>query len=162
MKHKVPLILMLLTLTCLSACSSFKTTAQREMETAQVTLESFFTLLAYGAYEQAASIYSGSYEPLLSMNPSIPPEDVKELWRNACLYNGYQCLEIKNVASASRDAQGFYHFVVEFKQKDGSLFVLGPCCGASATEMPPQSQFEYIVRCNNGIFSVVDPPVFVP
>jgi len=79
---------MLLALSCLSACSVFETTAQREMETAQVTLESFFTLLAYGAYEQAASIYSGTYEALISQNPAVNPDDYEELWRNACQNNG--------------------------------------------------------------------------
>ena len=107
-------------------------------------------------------MYGGSYEALINQNPSVNPEDTEELWQNACQKNGYQCLEIKQVVNASRDAQGLFHFVVEFQQADGSLFVLGPCCGASATETPPQSQFEYTVRVAGGIFLVADLPVFVP
>lgn len=163
MMRKLPLMLMLFSLILLSACSSvFKTTAQREMETAQATLESFFSLLAYGAYEQAAGIYGGQYDVLIYQNPHIPPDDVEALWRNACQNNGYQCLEIKNVISGRMDENGFYHFMVEFQQKDGSLFVAGPCCGASETEMPPQSQFEFTVRRDHGVFSVADLPVYIP
>ena len=162
MKHRFPLLLMLMGMILLSACSAFETSAQREMETAQVTLESFFSLLAYGAYEQAAGIYGGKYDTLLSLNPSIPAEDVAALWRNACQTNGFQCLEIKNVVSASLDGQGFYHFVVEFQNRDGSLLVVNPCCGASATETPPQSQFEFIIRRDYGVFSVANLPVYIP
>jgi hypothetical protein len=46
---------------------------------------------------------------------------------------------------------------------DGSLFVLGPCCGANETEMPPVSQFEYkVTRDASGQFVVMDLPPYVP
>jgi len=36
-----------------------------------------------------------------------------------------------------------YVFQVKFNNPDGSLFILGPCCGASETGMPPVSQLKY-------------------
>jgi len=56
-----------------------------------------------------------------------------------------------------------YHFTVEFGNEGESLFVRGPCCGANATDMPPQSQFDYrVVRDCKGKFLVLDLPVYVP
>jgi hypothetical protein len=56
-----------------------------------------------------------------------------------------------------------YVFQVEFNNPDGSLFVLGPCCGASETEMPPVSQFEYgVARNADGKFLVMELPPYVP
>ena len=56
-----------------------------------------------------------------------------------------------------------YIFQVEFNNPDGSLFVLGPCCGADETEMPPVSQFEYTVsRKAEGKFVVMNTPPYVP
>jgi hypothetical protein len=37
-------------------------------------------------------------------------------------------------------------FTVEFTNDDGSLFVLGPCCGATEMEMSPKTQFVYTVK----------------
>lgn len=36
-------------------------------------------------------------------------------------------------------------FTVEFANPDGSLFVLGPCCGSTMTDVPPQSRFDFLV-----------------
>jgi hypothetical protein len=56
-----------------------------------------------------------------------------------------------------------YVFDVEFNNPDGSLFVRGPCCGATETEMPPESQFEYTVTKNaEGKFVVLNTPPYVP
>jgi len=38
-----------------------------------------------------------------------------------------------------------FRFIVEFKYDDGTLIMLGPCCGATETDMPPKSQFPYTV-----------------
>jgi len=132
------------------------------MTIAQDALESFFTLLSHGAYEQAAALYGGDYKELHSMNPVIPADEYASLWKNGCTANGYQCLEIKDVLKASVDEQGIFHFIVEFKLSSGQLLVVGPCCGADATQMPPRSQFEFTVRRHNGVFLVLNPPVFVP
>ncbi len=146
----------------LSSCSNPSSNNEKDLTTAQTTLESFFTLLAHGAYEQAAGLYGGDYEGLRSMNSAIPADDYASLWKYGCALNGYQCLDIKNVLKASMDEQGIFHFTVEFRLSNGNLLVVGPCCGADATQMPPRSQFEYTVKRNKGVFLVLDPPVFVP
>ena len=61
------------------------------------------------------------------------------------------------------DDGSIFTFTVTFRNRDGSTFVLGPCCGADATEMPPVSEFEYHVELtNSGDFRVLDLPVYVP
>ena len=55
-----------------------------------------------------------------------------------------------------------FKFVVEFSWDDGSLFVRGPCCGASETDMPPQSQFTVLVIKVDDRFLVQQLPVYVP
>lgn len=153
---------LLISVILLSSCSNPSSNNEKDLTTAQTTLESFFTLLAHGAYEQAAGLYGGDYEGLRSMNSAIPADDYASLWKYGCALNGYQCLDIKNVLKASMDEQGIFHFTVEFRLSNGNLLVVGPCCGADATQMPPRSQFEYTVKRNKGVFLVLDPPVFVP
>jgi hypothetical protein len=152
----------LICLVVLSSCSNPLTNDQGDLATAQSTLESFFTLLAHGAYEQAASLYGGDYESLRSMNAAIPADNYASLWEYGCTLKGYQCLEIRDVLKASIGQQGIFHFSVEFKSSNGDLLVVGPCCGADATQMPSRSQFEFTVRRNKGAFLVQEPPVFVP
>jgi hypothetical protein len=153
---------LLVSIILLSSCSNPSSNNEKELATAQTTLESFFTLLAHGAYEQAAGLYGGDYEGLRSMNTSIPADDYASLWMYGCASNGFQCLGIKNVLKASMDEKGIFYFTVEFQKRNGDLLVIGPCCGADATQMPPRSQFEFTVRRNKGVFLVLDPPVFVP
>ena len=153
---------LLVSVVLLSSCSNPSSNNEKDVSTAQATLESFFTLLAHGAYEQAAGLYEGDYEGLRSMNFAIPADDYASLWKNGCTSNGYQCLEVKDVLKTSMDEQSIFHFIVEFKLSNGNLLVVGPCCGADATQMPPRSQFEFTVRRNNGVFLVQDLPVFVP
>jgi hypothetical protein len=73
-----------------------------------------------------------------------------------------QCLEVRS-AKFEQQVGDSYIFQVEFSNADGSLFVLGPCCGSNATEMPPVSQFEYTVMRNpDGKFVVMNMPPYVP
>jgi len=152
----------LISVILLTSCSKSLSSNEKALATAQDTLESFFSLLAHGAYEQAAGLYGGDYEGLRSLNPAIPVDDYVSLWKFGCAANGYQCLEIKDILKSSMDEQGIFHFTVEFKQSNGNLLIVGLCCGADATQMPPRSQFEFTVQRNKGIFLVQDPPVFVP
>jgi len=46
--------------------------------------------------------------------------------------------------------------------ESGQLLVVGPCCGADATQIPPVSQFEFTVQRHKGVFLVLDPPVLMP
>jgi len=51
---------------------------------------------------------------------------------------------------------------VEFVWLDGTLFKLGPCCGATEAEMPPVWQFPYTVKKIDGQFKVMEGPVYIP
>lgn len=129
---------------------------------AQDVLVDFFALLNAGKYAEADALYGGSYEGLWDNNPDVEQSDHAKLLANACERNGYQCLVVRS-PTFQRSEGDTYVFQVEFSNEDGSLFVLGPCCGANETEMPPVIQFEYRVsRIGPGKFTVMEPPPYVP
>jgi len=129
---------------------------------AQEVLITFFQLMNAKKYTEGDALYGGSYETMQNWNPDIDPSDHIVLWTKACEQNGLVCLLARTVTF--KELQGdTYVFQVEFSNPDGSLFVLGPCCGANETEMPPVSQFEYHVNRNsNGKFVVMEMPPYVP
>ena len=136
--------------------------ASFNISSAQDTLVSFFSLLAYRACAQAASLYGGGYDTLLSMNPDLTADDPGLIWQRACEVNGFQCLEIKQVLSAETVGVDEYHFVVQFMNQDDSLFELNPDANGNTTQISPQSEFEYIVKRDEGRFTVRTLPVYVP
>jgi hypothetical protein len=125
-------------------------------------LVNFLTLLYTKNYTDAVPLYGGEYDPLQVFNPEIDPNDHAALWTWACEHQLLQCLEVRS--ATFKDLRGdSYIFQVEFSNPDGSLFVLGPCCGANETEMPPVSQFEYPVSRNaDHGFVVMNTPPYVP
>jgi len=126
------------------------------------TLIDFLTLLHTKKYADAVPLYSGDYEQLKVFNTEIDPTDHIALWMWACERQLLQCLEVRSVAFEQLVGDS-YIFQVEFSNPDGSLFVLGPCCGSNETEMPPVSQFEYTVTRNtDGKFVVMNMPPYVP
>lgn len=129
---------------------------------AQEVLVNFLTLLHAKKYADAFPLYAGEYEQLHVFNPEINPADHLALWTWACDNQLLQCLEVRS--TTFKDLRGdSYIFQVEFNNSDGSLFVLGPCCGANETEMPPIAQFEYTVSRNaDGKFVVMNTPPYVP
>lgn len=156
MKLKVVLLLCLLVSACANPTSLDKANALN-------SLTAFFAYLDEGSYEKASDLYGGEYEDLLSMNPDIASGDVVSLWQNACEVNGFQCLQTRSVNFEEQVSSNEWKFLVEFANPNGSLFKLGSCCGADTSEMPPQTQFEYIVRKTvQGEFLVMTLPVFVP
>ena len=113
-------------------------------------------------YAEAAPLYGGNYEQLQVFNTQIDPEDHVALWAWACDHQLLQCLEVRST-TFDRLEGDTYVFQVEFNNPDGSLFVLGPCCGADETEMPPLSQFEFkVMRTAEGRFVVMNTPPYVP
>lgn len=122
----------------------------------------FLTLLHTKNYVDAVPLYGGEYEALQVFNPQIDPEDHVALWEWACDHRLLQCLEVRSVKFDYSSGDS-YIFQVEFSRPDGSLFVRGPCCGADETEMPPVSQFEFMVsRTAEGRFVVMNTPPYVP
>jgi len=136
--------------------------ASFNISSAQDTLVSFFSLLAYRACAQAASLYGGGYDTLLSMNPDLTADDPGLIWQRACEVNGFQCLEIKQVLSAETVGVDEYHFIVQFMNQDGSLFELNAESKTDAARVSPQSEFEYIVKRDEGRFTVRTLPVYMP
>ena len=129
---------------------------------AQEVLIKFFGLLNSKQYAEADALYGGDYEQLKVFSSDTDPSDHAKLWADACQLAGLQCLEVRS--ATFKNLQGdTYIFQVEFSNPDGSLFVLGPCCGANETEMPPVSQFEYAVARNaDHQYVVMNLPPYVP
>ena len=129
---------------------------------AQEVLIKFFGLLNSKQYAEADALYGGDYEQLKVFSSDTDPSDHAKLWADACQLAGLQCLEVRS--ATFKNLQGdTYIFQVEFSNPDGSLFVLGPCCGANETEMPPVSQFEYAVGRNaDHKYVVMNLPPYVP
>ena len=144
----------------LTACLS--DVPEANLDSAETALANFFQYLSSGEYDKAAAVFGGSYDGLQSLNPSLSPDDHAALWQNGCALNGYQCLPLLRVVSRQRLSETEFLFMIQFKGKDGKAFVFGPCCGASVTEMPPVSQFDYHVTFKDGDYFVQDEPVFVP
>ena len=132
------------------------------MDEAHTALVNFLTLLHTGNYTDAVPLYGGDYEQLQVFNPQIDPTDKAALWKATCENKQLQCLEVRSATFKSLSG-GSYIFRVEFSSPDGGLFVLGPCCGATETEMPPVSQFEYTVSRNaEHQYVVMNLPPYVP
>lgn len=133
-----------------------------DLDGARQALVAFFSLLHDHRYSEAANYYGGSYEVLRGWNPSVAPDQAATLLEQGCTVNGLTCLPIGRVVSEARLSPTEFTFTVEFSNDDGTLFVLGPCCGATEAEMPPQTQFAYTVRGTSDGFRVQDLPVYVP
>ena len=153
---------LLFTITLIAGCSNPPPEAKSDSEEAHAALINFFELLNNKRYAEAVPVYGGSYELMQTWNPDMDPTDHASLWQKACEQNGLQCLEVRTATLSGQEGSTFI-FQVEFSNPDGTLFVRGPCCGASETEMPPQSQFEYsVTKSADGKFLVMDMPPYVP
>ena len=125
-------------------------------------LVNLLTRLHTKDYAEAVPLYGGEYEQLQVFNPEIDPNDKLALWTWVCDNQLLQCLEVRSVTFKEQVGDS-YIFQVEFNNADGSLFVLGACCGANETEMPPVSQFEFrVARTADGKFVVMNTPPYVP
>ncbi|HSJ86899.1 MAG TPA: hypothetical protein VK909_06785 [Anaerolineales bacterium] len=165
MKRVVVLVFTLVLMGCSSgfvgtppAETSLPSTASE----ANNTLINFLTLLHTKNYTDAVPLFGGDYEQLQVFNPDIDANDHLALWTWACDHQLLQCLEVRSTTFKQQVGDS-YIFQVEFNNPDGSRFVLGPCCGANETEMPPVSQFEFtVIRNADGKFQVMNMPPYVP
>lgn len=134
-----------------------------QQQAAQQALTDFFRLLHEGRYQEATELYGGTYEVLTTWNPEQDPSDHAGLFESGCSRNGLRCLEVRQVSLLEASPDGRYVFEVQYRNEDGSLFVLGPCCGATATEMPPVDTFSVTLETtSDGRLLVMDLPVYVP
>lgn len=151
------IVILFLIVILMAACNS----AVHEWEAGRQALVDYFSALSQGQYGKAVALYGGSYESLIDMNPEVNSFDLEGLFENGCTINGLQCLEVRSATLKEQNGDTFL-FTVEFSNPDGSLFILGPCCGASATEMPPVEQFTYRVDKKDGRYLVMDLPILLP
>ena len=162
--HALLALVMFLSAACTTISPAATPITRIEAEQkAESTLREFFDFLNNGRYTQAVMLYGGPYDTMRDHNPSIPPTDLAALMRNACTINGAMCLKASTIRHEQSASPGMFLFQVEFENEDGSLFVRGPCCGASPTDQPPQSLFPYTVeRTAEGLFLVTDMPPYAP
>ena len=123
----------------------------------------FYKALNQGFYDQAVNYYGGSFEVLEGYNPLIDPGDKAGLLQSGCQANGLMCLSILDINLIDEKNPHEFVYEVSFANPDGSLFVLGPCCGATEEEMPPVSVFTVNVICEpESTCLVLDLPPYVP
>ncbi len=166
MKRFLILLLALLLMSCAPQTTITQQPTQTSLPSrageAHDLLVKFLTSLHEKKYADAVLLYGGDYEQLKVFNTEIDPEDHVALWTWVCDNQLLQCLEVRS-ATFEQLVGDSYIFQVEFNNSDGSLFVLGPCCGANETEMPPVSQFEYTVSRNaEHAYIVMNMPPYVP
>lgn len=127
------------------------------------TLLAFLQDLRNKNYSEAAKLYGGSYQQLIDQNPGLDPQDITALWKNACEINGFQCLDIYSSGVRDQPSEDEFVIAVQLQDKHGNLFVQGPCCGASATETPPHSEFYFhVIKDASGSYKVMDLPPYQP
>ncbi|MFH0891621.1 MAG: hypothetical protein V1867_02470 [Candidatus Falkowbacteria bacterium] len=130
----------------------------------RAVLISFFNDLSGGRFEEAVVKFAPeafdaeAWEWIEGFGENSQESRAQAL-ANYCAAVG-TCLPVNVIASEERE-EG-YAFKVNFLNPDGSVFVLGPCCGATEAEMPPVREFEYQVRKLGGEYKVVTPPQYVP
>lgn len=129
---------------------------------ARNTLIQFFADLNNAEYEDAVMHYGGSYEELQYFNPGVDPADKVALLKTGCEVNGLQCMQLMTAEQVSIENGLTFYYKVSYRAPDGTEFVLGPCCGASETEMPPVRYFDVTVRCDQDACLVMDLPPYVP
>jgi len=129
---------------------------------AEYALIAFFDTLSVGDYAAAVNLYGGEYDVLRSWNPLVPENDLETLLQHGCKGNGLQCLRVRRILDRQSLPGGSIRFHVEFSRPDGRLFVRGPCCGATAAQVPPDSVFSYDVRPFGDQYRVTGLPPYVP
>jgi hypothetical protein len=162
----LPLIIVLLF--SLVACTTKSTETLSDTQLALHASVDFLESLHAGRYEESAQLYGGTYEVMMGHNPSIDPANYAALLRNACTINGTQCLDVRSAGLDTEVSATEFIFKVEFQNQDGTLFVVGPCCGESETDFPPQSTIYQstflfrVVKVSEGKFLVMNMPPYMP
>ena len=134
----------------------------------------FFAAISSGDYRTAGSLYGyGVNETqelaqiVLNWRDGDPawkaePADFAAVLEKVCT-GGFLCLPLRSIVSETQISSAETEFIVELSGPEGELFVLGPCCGATETEMPPRSQFAYVVaRDETGYHRVKWAPILEP
>jgi hypothetical protein len=134
-----------------------------EERAAALALTQFFSLLTNGAYDEAVALFSPDQDGLASIGSFTPAEEQAD---RARILSNYctavqSCLPV-TILSSDMPAKDEFIFKVNFIKDDGTVWRLGPCCGATEEEMPPVSEFSYTVKKIAGRWQVVTPPQYQP
>ncbi|HSF80671.1 MAG TPA: hypothetical protein VLA49_05535 [Anaerolineales bacterium] len=134
----------------------------------------YFAAISSGDYHTAGSLYGYGVDEAQELaeivlawrdgDPAwrVDPNDFAAVLEKVCT-GGFLCLSLRSIVSETQISSSETEFLVELVGSDGELFVLGPCCGATETEMPPRSQFTYIVtRDETGSYRVKWTPILEP
>ena len=121
-----------------------------DLATARTTLVTYFSALHEGRYREAVQFYGGSYETLRDWNPDVAADHDAVLLERGCQSNGLRCLTVRRIVQEEALSGREFRFVVEFSNRDGSLF-------RHAT----RTQFTYTVTKIGDRFLVEGLPVYV-
>ena len=141
------------------------TSIKSEPAKAEEALVSFFMHLNNQDFEKALVLFelngsTSSWEWLENFSLPEDRNDKAKVLQRYCEATG-TCLQAE-VIEIKKEAADSYNLLVQFQKTDGNTFVLGPCCGASEEEMPPQDKFEFKVKKIDGEFKVITAPIYVP
>jgi hypothetical protein len=128
-------------------------------------LVSFFMYLSNQNFEKALTLFelddsANSWAGLESFSLPEDRNDKVKVLKSYCKATE-TCLEAK-VIETKQETNDSYNLVVQFKNTDGSTFILGPCCGATEEEMPSKDKFDFKVKKFNNEFKVTTAPVYSP
>jgi hypothetical protein len=154
-------ILLVVLLAALTGCAP--DSGGDEMQAAQTELVAYFAMLAHGDYELAAGMMADNpdfWDMAQANNPDVDPGDEAALLQAVCERQSL-CMPVHDVVDGEEVKEGVYRFTVRFAL-EGEVFVLGPCCGADESEMPPISEFSYEVIKAGDRFLVEAEPLYVP
>lgn len=133
-----------------------------ESAAAKQTLIDFFDLLSQKQFAKAVPLLStdyGVYDPLYQFNPE--ETDPATLLSSYCENVG-TCLEAR-VLKVSHISNYDYELTVQFINPDRTIYVFGPCCGATEEDMPSKDTFTYVVRKDfEDKMVVMTPPLYRP
>jgi len=159
------LLIMSLILLLLSACKSVPLPpTDIPIETlARNAMFDYFANLNNAEYDLAVSHYGGTYEVLHGFNPDLDSQDKAALFQAGCERNGLVCMQIMTAKLTSQPDPLAFVYKVSYRGSNNQEFLLGPCCGATETEMPPVRYFEVTVACDiEEVCKVLDLPPYVP
>ena len=142
--------------------SSAGNDANAEVASARALLVGYLEDFANGSYAKVIRYVSdNSWATLKMWNPPIAESDSLSLLEAGCNGNGLQCLHVRTVEHCEQVGEGECRISVTFFDRNGTLFVRGPCCGSTIEEDPPDSVFTYTVQTSNGR-TQLDLPPYVP
>lgn len=139
-----------------------------DKQLAEQTLVNFFDFLVKKDAQSAVDIFyptnaKGDYAwSLVTMFPDPTKQNPTKADELAyyCVAVG-TCLKV-DVLSGTEVARDFYSFDVQFRDKDGAIFLYGPFGGETAEQNPPETKFKFSVKKIDGVYKVITPPLYRP